>query len=291
MGTGEVQGPAEEVEEARCLNCKAVLVGDYCHRCGQTAHVHRTAAALWHDIAHGVLHFEGKIWRTLPMLILRPGELTRRYIEGERARLVSPLVVFLFSIFLMFAAFNLIGGEAFKDRGISQQASAERERARVETGPVDIDLRGAPGPLGRFDAAYRKAKANPTLLTYKLQANAYKLSWVTIPLSVPFVWLLFLHRRRYRGFGLYDHSVFATSTLSFLSLFVLFFTLLKLMGMYGPAALLPFIIPIVHTYFHLKGAYGLGRFSALWRTAALGVFTFVGGGIFFFLLLALGVLG
>ena len=39
-----------------------------------------------HDLLHGVLHFEGKIWRTLPLLAWRPGELTRRYIDGERAQ-------------------------------------------------------------------------------------------------------------------------------------------------------------------------------------------------------------
>ena len=36
---------------------------------------------------HGVLHFEGKIWHTLPLLAWRPGELTRRYIDGQRAQL------------------------------------------------------------------------------------------------------------------------------------------------------------------------------------------------------------
>jgi hypothetical protein len=50
-----------------------------------------------------VFHFEGKIFRTLPMLVFRPGALTRRYIAGERARFVSPLALFLFTVFAMFA--------------------------------------------------------------------------------------------------------------------------------------------------------------------------------------------
>ncbi len=61
----------------------------------------------FHDLLHGVLHFEGKIWRTLPMLAWRPGELTRRYIDGERAKFVSPIALFLFSVFLMFAVVKL----------------------------------------------------------------------------------------------------------------------------------------------------------------------------------------
>ena len=35
--------------------------------------------------------------------------LTRRYIAGERARFVSPIALFLFSVFLMFAVLNLTG--------------------------------------------------------------------------------------------------------------------------------------------------------------------------------------
>src|SRR5438309_6864438 len=114
--TGGVLGRAAEplageagglAHETICLNCGAELAGPYCHRCGQHAHVHRTLRAFFHDFAHGVLHFEGKIWRTLPMLAWRPGELTRRYIDGQRASFVSPIALFLFCVFLMFAVVGL----------------------------------------------------------------------------------------------------------------------------------------------------------------------------------------
>src|SRR5215212_1678685 len=96
-------GPHDEA----CLNCGAELEGAYCHRCGQKGHVHRTLAGFWHELVHGVFHFDGKIWRTLPLLAWRPGELTRRYVAGERARFVSPIALFLFTVFLMFAVFSL----------------------------------------------------------------------------------------------------------------------------------------------------------------------------------------
>ena len=122
---GEQGAPAP----GNCLNCGAALQGAYCHACGQPGHIHRTLAAFWHDLAHGVLHFEGKIWRTLPMLAWRPGELTRRYIAGERARFVSPMALFLFSVFLMFAIFSLIGGPfAFHQPPITPEARAEAQR-------------------------------------------------------------------------------------------------------------------------------------------------------------------
>src|SRR5919112_2689217 len=106
-GAGEADG---HTHETHCLNCGAELTGPFCYQCGQHAHVHRTLSAFFHDFLHGVLHFEGKIWRTLPLLVWKPGELTRGYIDGQRARFVSPIALFLFTVFLTFAVMGLTGG-------------------------------------------------------------------------------------------------------------------------------------------------------------------------------------
>jgi len=102
-------GAAAGGKGGNCLNCGAVVTGNYCASCGQALHVHRSIGAFWHDILHGVLHFEGKFWRTLPLLAWRPGELTRRYVHGERAKFISPMALFLFSVFMMFAVFSFLG--------------------------------------------------------------------------------------------------------------------------------------------------------------------------------------
>lgn len=93
-----------------CPNCGTALIGDFCHGCGQAAHLHKTLSSIAHDVLHGVFHFEGRLWRTVPMLFWKPGSLTRRYIAGERVRFVSPLALFLFSVFLMVATFETVGG-------------------------------------------------------------------------------------------------------------------------------------------------------------------------------------
>jgi hypothetical protein len=118
---------------AACLNCGTPVLRRYCPECGQAAHVHRTLGAFWHDIAHSVLHFEGKIWRTLPLLAWRPGELTRRYVEGERAGFVSPMALFLFSVFLMFAVISTLGGSISVPGEEDPKVAAEaREETRRE---------------------------------------------------------------------------------------------------------------------------------------------------------------
>lgn len=114
-----------------CLNCGARLSGSYCGVCGQKADVHRSLSAFWHDFTHSILHFEGKIWRTLPLLFFRPGELTRRYVHGERARFVSPLALFLFSIFLMFAVFSTVGLPVRVDPMVSNQQVSVQGREKL----------------------------------------------------------------------------------------------------------------------------------------------------------------
>ncbi|HEX2764495.1 MAG TPA: DUF3667 domain-containing protein [Allosphingosinicella sp.] len=310
------------------------MLGPHCHQCGQAAHVHRTLSAWWHDLAHGVLHLDGKIWRTLPLLALRPGELTRRYVEGERAKFVSPLALFLFSVFLMFALLSALGGGVGPDptgvkRGLAEEVRVqeagisrlEKERAEAAaagrpTAPLDARIKTAREETELMRTMERrglvqgttvrmaddvpvwlrrpieKAGRNPSLLLYKLQTNAYKFSWALIPISMPFLWLLFLHRARYRRFKAYDHIVFVTYSISFMSLGLIAFVLLGRLG--APGALLglaALIVPPLHMYRQLRGAYRLSPRSALWRTAALLFFAAVALTLFGLLLVTLGLMG
>lgn len=308
--------------EGCCLNCGTVLVGTHCHACGQRAHVHRTLGAFLHDLVHGVLHFEGKFWRTLPLLAWQPGRLTREYIDGKRASYISPIALFLFTVFVSFALFNAAGGFGEGDMSLVNDASQQVEEggtsldisqtvdgaiadtrrkiaaskaAGRSTASLDEDLaqliesrdfmlaaqpsveNGTSGDASANTAnpdnsagqwlqqIWQKAKANPKLLLYKLQTNAYKLSWLLIPLSVPFVWLLFPLSRKFR---MYDHTVFVTYSISFMTMLVVIASIgaaydLQLL-IIAPAIYAPF-----HLYRSLRGAYSLTRFGAVWRTILL----------------------
>jgi hypothetical protein len=112
-----------------------------------------------------------------------------------------------------------------------------------------------------------------------------------IPISLPFLWLLFLHRRRYRRYKGYDHLVFVTYSIAFMSLAAIAAVLLRSVGLPSAAvAILVLVVPPVHIYRQLRGAYALGRFSALWRTAVLLWCAAAALVLFLVLLLALGVM-
>ena len=320
--TGAV-GSDGHSNETACLNCGTPLAGDYCHSCGQHRHVHRTLTAFFHDLLHGVFHFEGKVWHTLPMLAWRPGDLTRRYVEGQRARFVSPIALFLFSIFLMFAVVNMTGsiGElpegaklgiqeelranqaklaeivversaavkadkpvARLDRRIGKLKEEIRTMEAVRSGNLDGAGVGATRIPGWVGQGVSKAARNPELVVYKLKTNAYKFSWLIIPLSVPFVWLLFPFSRRFR---FYDHIVFVTYSLCFMSMLVVAGLLFGAIGMTSAAGLL-WLIPPFHMYRQLKGAYSLGRAGALWRTALLLLFATIVLALFSAVLVGVG---
>jgi hypothetical protein len=328
---GEGHGEAHEM----CLNCGTALIGPHCHQCGQAEHVHRSLGAVGHEIVHGVFHFEGKFWRTLPLLAWRPGDLTRRYVAGERARFVSPMAIFLFSIFAMFAVFSFAGISPPTDiRGVNNfplaavttehaQVEKRREKAIEKRDDPDTDasdraeavqdiadadtrlksLDQAADALKRdpvemnishtgwstLDHGIEKWKQNPSLMVYKLQSSVYKFSWLLIPLSLPFLWLLFFWKREYK---LYDHAVFIIYSIAFMSLLFIMVTLGAAVGVpRNWLAAAGLLIPFVHITRQLKQAYRLRWWSALLRAFVLTHFITIVLVFFLLILVAMGMMG
>lgn len=94
--------------EGKCPNCDTPITGRFCSNCGQHTAANRKLVHVVSEFLTGLWHLDTKTWRTIPMVIFRPGTLTRNYIFGKRARYLSPLTMFLFAIFLMFFAFSTI---------------------------------------------------------------------------------------------------------------------------------------------------------------------------------------
>lgn len=142
-----------------CSDCGAPVAANFCAECGQPTHVHRSLLHLGEELLHGVVHFDGRIWRTLPLLVLNPGKLTREWIAGRRTRYVSPLALFLFSVFVMFFALSflpnsgLIKTESVADRITSQQEDVEAARKALADFERGVrDGAGGAGPKVKVGA-------------------------------------------------------------------------------------------------------------------------------------------
>lgn len=341
--------------EGICLNCGAQVTGAYCSACGQRLHLHRTLTSIGHDILHGAFHFEGKLWRTLPELFFRPGRLTRRYIDGERAKFISPMALYLFTVFVMFAVFSFTGGDInlgenstandvtreFKagnqsvieetnqqiaevkkqlenpDLTDAQRADLEDELTGLEASVKVVDAlskgdftgladfqdeqarkattnreskvsTGWPAFDARMTQALRDINENPRFLLYKLKTNGYKYSWALIPLSLPFMWILFFWRR---DIHLYDHAIFVTYSLTFMMMLLILLSIASAFGMSGVLwSIVLGIVPPIHMYKQLRGAYGLSRFGAWARLFVLLIATTIVLTIFALLLVLVGVI-
>ncbi|WP_242077300.1 DUF3667 domain-containing protein [Brevundimonas diminuta] len=361
---GAIEKPTGKAGEAHphgvCSDCGAETSGNFCANCGQPTHVHRTLLHLGEELLHGVMHFDARIWRTLPLLWLNPGKLTREWIEGKRTRYVSPLAIFLFTLFVMFFALSFMPhpeskaeGAEMADRTASQRVGlAEAEKALVQmraesgarpdptmqmainAGQKLVDDRRA--ALARLETEQRDGRAdglkpgswqagikdmateeagetklkvmgkdaekeghgigatvlkklqNPDLAAYKFQQTVYKFAFLLVPLSIPFVALLFLWKR---GFTLYDHGVFVLYSLTFMAMLLMLMVLSATIAGWLGAIVIPLgllAVP-VHVFAQMKGAYSLSWFSALWRTIALLVFCNIVVGLFITAIVYLGL--
>ncbi|MEA1618618.1 DUF3667 domain-containing protein [Erythrobacter sp. T5W1-R] len=331
---GVAGSAASAATPVTCANCCTVHHGDFCPKCGQKAHLHNSLAAIGHDLIHGVLHLDGKLWDTLPLLAFKPGELTRRYVAGERAKFVSPMAMFLFSVFAMFAVFQMVGISAPTDiqaeRTLPREMQDAKDRLKSDIAALqakisEIERQGTfataekaelkqmqkelavyeearsiilSESLGSgftftktdielIDDVFEKWRKNPSLMMYKIQANAYKFSWLLIPLSIPFLFLLFLRAPHFKA---YAHAIFVTYSLSFMSLLFIAISILSAIG-HGAGwvgAVLFAIAAPLHLYTQLRHAYGISYLSALWRLLVLLVFMMFVMGLF---LLGIGLLG
>jgi hypothetical protein len=395
-------GESTPVPSGACLNCSQPLTGRHCHNCGQKGQVHRTLRSFGHEILHGVFHFDSKMWNTLPMLAWNPGHLTRRYIHGERAKFVSPLALFLFTVFLTFAVFSSLSHEDANpkstkeytkqfDDNLKQKKEAlqelEQEFARADTDASDkaelaqdikeakeavktiteknamlvekirIEQAGYDTKIQTYDRALaglklelaaaqkagtpvqdlenkieseefgrslvaksrdavndpstllslqmqdanffwgnaslnnmvKHALENPKLLLYKLQSNTYKFSWALIPISIPFVWLLFFWKRRFK---LFDHAIFVTYSITFMMFLSAIFAVIITFDITNAFVMLPVTLyPFFHMYRQLKQAYELSWFGALWRTVTLMLFAIMALSLFAALVLVVGITG
>ncbi|WP_305821653.1 DUF3667 domain-containing protein [Massilia brevitalea] len=76
---------------ANCPNCGSALSGNFCQECGQAAILHvPSAREFLHEFVAHYVALEGKLWQSVKLLLFKPGQLTREYIEGRRVRYVEP---------------------------------------------------------------------------------------------------------------------------------------------------------------------------------------------------------
>lgn len=143
--------------EGVCSNCETKLAGPVCHSCGQTADTfHRPVWDLVMEVLDGLFGIEGRLWRTIPPLMFRPGWLTRQYLSGVRARFVMPFRLYLTASVLFFLLmFSVNSGDQLEAPVVDP---ASLEEAREDLSGLSEELEEAGIPEGAAAAIQAQAE-------------------------------------------------------------------------------------------------------------------------------------
>lgn len=211
-----------------CHNCGASLAlrprPHYCPQCGQETHLH--PPSFWEFMHEFVGHYvalEGTLWRTLVLLLLQPGRLTREYFAGRRRRYVLPLRLYLSASFLFFVLVKLVGLGDVQINFASAMDSQGRPVSVAQSPELAADLAraraclAAPGcPLNqrlgaRLQLQLVQAADQPAAVQARLFAVAPYTVFLMLPVFAAIVQLAY--RRRHMNYG--AHFVFSLHMHSF----------------------------------------------------------------------------
>lgn len=273
-----------------CRNCGTDVSERFCPNCGQlAASFHRPVWSLVSETISDSFALDGRIARTLPMLIFRPGKLTRAYTSGQRARFVPPFRLFLLaSLVFYFALFAVIANSgAFSgiDLSNAQDKSVEIvdengvtvERPVIdEAGHLDRDAvkqiladeDSGDAPSDEIVDQISTVTENPALFQANLEKWAPRLSVLFAPLTIFALAVLHIWRRK---IYVYDHAVHALHLHSWIYLTATAVMLLAPLvggGLWGWYALFFGL----YTWRSLMVAYDSGWAMALLRLLILSLF-------------------
>ena len=140
-----------------------------------------------------------------------------------------------------------------------------------------------------LNAKATQALSNPEFVFYKMKQKGYKLSFLLVPMSLPWMILLFFWKKDVK---VYDHVVFLLYSISFMSMLAMVAVAMASAGVSNTTlyALMFTLIPAAHMFAQLKEGYALGWFSAAWRTFALANLAILTLAVYFSGILVLGLL-
>jgi hypothetical protein len=259
-----VSNPTVHVSSA-CTNCGDPQTAVYCARCGerQPGHHDLTVKHVLHEAVHELAHLDGKLFRTLRELILRPGQLTREYFAGQKQRSVPPLRLFLTLFALQFVAYT-----AYKPAAVYSVRTFRK-----------FDTRGGLKTLLDRKAAkhHITAEAYAEELDHRWQKNLSMLQLANIIGIATVLKILYVRRKRV----FVEHLVFAAHYLCFsYVLSLLIWPIYAVMG-FTPGPLQKvlsathILANVIYLFFSQRRYYGLGTGKTIFKTVLVWGGTFV----------------
>ncbi|HSC14453.1 MAG TPA: DUF3667 domain-containing protein [Gammaproteobacteria bacterium] len=253
--TGAVEAPAA------CVSCGHPLAGEnYCSRCGEEVLDPSKLTLryfLSHTLVHELFNFDGKIWRTLRLLLFSPAFLALEYSAGRRRPYVNPLRVLIVAIIVYVLA---TPGTGFTLRfGDFQLAVAPAPMSQSIGGVIDqIDRFGILERMfaERFGPSENASDELRIRFNRALNGFATPLSFTTVVMAALVLYGLF-HRRRPL---LVEHMVFSMHYFSAVLLWLLAPLLVFRLNLLAVSMTFLLVLPVVLIWHVVYLAIALRRF-------------------------------
>jgi hypothetical protein len=240
-----------------CRNCGSLLQGPFCSDCGQEARdLDLTLREMLGELLGNLMSFDSRVWRTAVPLLFLPGDLTARFLAGQRVRFVPPVRLYVFVSLVYFLLLALLSPGFQEVRGMNDAPDAEA----VPEVAQGLGEPRAPGP----------AVDDPDRLRRQFLQGMSYLMFFLMPAFAGLVKVAY----RGRGRPYLHHLLFAVHLHAFLFALLIVAVLLeasgvRLLGAVGGA--LPALAVPVYLFVALQRVYGGRWWVTLLRTGALGV--------------------
>ena len=261
-----------------CRNCGTQAPLKFCPECGQETTLHPPSLGEFlHEFVGHYVALEGALWRTLGMLLMKPGRLTREYLDGRRRRYVLPLRLYLTASFLFFLVLKLSVSVSGVEPALvvkidGQSMSMAEYSARSASGAASgtalpkletIHHASCGGPrqaaCGRvttyMDGLLARFEANPDQVMERMQGEMLHLApyaiFVLLPVFAGIMMLAYRSRRMTYG----EHFVFSLHLHAFWFIALLVIQLVP----QSVGSVLQLAVPIYGTW-AMHEAYG-GRWA------------------------------
>ena len=111
----------KRIKSAHCNNCGfdfkiSLQELNYCPVCGQENHNPRLPLKYYAEqLVENIIHFDSKTIRSIMALLLKPGEVTRTYLNNRRKQYSSPFRLFFFGLIIFLFAIIFVNNLVYKE--------------------------------------------------------------------------------------------------------------------------------------------------------------------------------
>ena len=260
-----------------CLNCGEPLRGTFCSRCGQRAVPPRPSLReLLGEAFAEFSGWDGKLANTLRLLVTRPGRLTIDFLEGKRARYITPLRLYL-SVSLVYFVLSAAAPPSIAPGEVAKAGKVGDANVTVTFGPsapsqltaeqraaLLSSVENAPAP---FRPALRRLASDPKGFQDDFVAVMPKLMFGLLPVFAVIVALF------YRGRGFVEHLYFTihVQTFFFISLGLgVLARFTHFMPVIVATGIATFLWAPLYAHFSLRRVYGGSNGRTLLKELGIG---------------------